>query len=139
MSTVLIIVIVVAVVVLIGLLFGLTRGRRIAAERRQERELNRRRQQAVTEHREAADVRTGRAEEAEHRARVASALAERERAEARLHEETAQAHEQGLADEDLMRDDRAPEREAANGHEYPEAEADREEVAADPSRQNVDR
>lgn len=109
MSTVLIIVIVVVVVVLVAALFGVVRGRRVAAERRHERELTRRRERAATEHREAAELRTGRAEEADHRARVAGALAERERAEARLHEETARAHERGLADEDLMREDPAEE------------------------------
>jgi uncharacterized protein HemY len=105
MSTVLIVVIVFVVVVLVLALFGVVRGRRMAAERRHRRELARRRQRAATEHREAADLRTGRAEEAEHRARVAGALADRERAEARLHEETAVAHERGLADEDVGRED----------------------------------
>ena len=56
---------------------------------------NQRREQAVTEHREAAEARSGRADEAEHRARLATARAERERAEARLHEESARAHEMG--------------------------------------------
>ncbi len=126
MSTVLIIVIVVAVVVVIGLLFAVTKGRRVAAERRQERELNRRREHAVSEHREAAEARTGRAEEAEHHARVASAVAERERAEARLHEETARSHELGLADEDLMRDDPAT---ATRGRERPRLSAKRKPSA----------
>ena len=108
MSTVLIVVIVVvAVILLVGLLLGLTRGRRVAAERRRERELTQRREQAVSEHREAAQSRVSAAEEAEHRARVAGAVAERERAEARLHEERARAHELGLADDDLMREERA--------------------------------
>ena len=88
-----------------ALLFASTRGRRVAAERRRERELGRRREQAITENRQAAETRTGRAEEAEHRARLASAVAERERAEARVHEERAHAHEQGLNDDELMHDE----------------------------------
>jgi FtsZ-interacting cell division protein ZipA len=107
MSTVLIVVIVVAIIVVAALLVGLTRGRRMAAERREQRALARRREQAVGEHREAAQARTGAAEEAEHRARLAGAVAERERAEARLHEEQARTHELGLADEDLMSQERA--------------------------------
>jgi type II secretory pathway pseudopilin PulG len=106
MSTVVIVVIVVAVILLVALLFALTKGRRVAAERRQQRELEQRRQQAVSEHREAAQERTGAAEEAEHRARLAGAVADRERAEARLHEERARTHELGLADDDLMREER---------------------------------
>jgi FtsZ-interacting cell division protein ZipA len=107
MSTVLIVVIVVvALIVVAALLFGLTRGRRVAAERRRARELAQRRERAVTEHREAAQERAGAAEEAEHRARLAGAVAERERAEASLHEERARAHEHGLADEDLTREPR---------------------------------
>jgi type II secretory pathway pseudopilin PulG len=106
MSTGLIVVIVVVVLILLAaLMFAATRGRRVAAERRRERELNQRREQAITEHREAAEARTGAAEEAEHRARVAGAVAERERAEARLHEERALAHERGLNDDELMRDE----------------------------------
>jgi type II secretory pathway pseudopilin PulG len=107
MSIVLIVVIVVVVIVLVGLLFAMTRGRRVAAERRRERELTQRREAAVSEHREAAQARTGAAEEADHRARVAGAVADRERAEARLHEERARTHELGLADDDLMRDERS--------------------------------
>ncbi len=106
MSTVLIVVIiVVAVILLAGLVLGMTRGRRVAERRRQERLLEQRREEAVSEHREAAQARTGAAEEAEHRARVAGAVAERERAEARLHEERARAHEMGLNDDELMRED----------------------------------
>lgn len=106
MSVLLIVIIVVAVIVLVGLVFGLTKGRQAAARKRQERELTQRREQAVSEHREAAQARVGAADEAEHRARVAGAVAERERAEARLHEERARAHELGLNDDELMREER---------------------------------
>jgi len=106
MSTWLIVVIIVAVIVLLALVVAATRGRKLAAERRRERELARRRERAAGEHREAAQARVGAAEEAEHRARLANAVAERERADAQLHEERARAHERGLADDDLMREDR---------------------------------
>jgi FtsZ-interacting cell division protein ZipA len=107
MSTGLIVVIVVvAVIIIAALLFALTRGRRVAAERARERELSQRRRAAVSEHREAAQSRVGAAEEAEHRARVAGAVAERERAEARLHEERARSHELGLHDDELMQQQR---------------------------------
>jgi FtsZ-interacting cell division protein ZipA len=103
MSTWLIVVIVIAVVVIVALLLVM---RRAAVRKRGERQLAKRRERAVTEHREAAQTRTGAAEEAEHRARLAGAVAERERAEARLHEERARAHELGLADQDLREDAR---------------------------------
>ena len=137
MSTGLIVVIIVVVVVVLAvLLVGLTRGRRVAAERRRERELSQRRENAVSEHREAAQARIGAADEAEHHARVAGAVAERERAEARLHEERARAHELGLADDDLMPEDRAT---AANGNAT-EQEAAVEEAPAQGGRiENGDR
>jgi biopolymer transport protein ExbB/TolQ len=142
MSTVLIVVIVVVAVIVVGaLLFAMTRGRRIAAERRRQRVLESRREQAVTEHREAAEARSGRADEAEHRARVATAMADRERAEARLHEETARSHEMGLADDDLMRDDSGEtgRRERIVKDRDDERVDERDQVAADSPRQNSDR
>jgi FtsZ-interacting cell division protein ZipA len=93
MSTGLIIVIV-AVIVIIGLLLmALPRMR----ARREERELENRRQQAVETHRGEAQLKETRAEHAER-------IAQKERAEAQLHESRAQLHEQGLADDDLERD-----------------------------------
>ena len=141
MSTVVIVVIVVVAVIVLGaLLFALTRGRRVAAERRRQRVLESRREQAVTEHRQAAEARSGRADEAEHRARVATAMADRERAEARLHEETARSHELGLADDDLMRDDSGETgRERIVEDREDEPVDEREQVAADSRRQNSDR
>lgn len=106
MSTGVIVAIVVVAVILIALLLAIPRMRSRAAERRRERELSERREQAVAGHRQAAEVGVGRAEEAEHRARLANAVAERERAEARLHEERARAHERGMNDDELMSEER---------------------------------
>ncbi|MBV9944699.1 MAG: hypothetical protein JO262_21420 [Solirubrobacterales bacterium] len=117
MSALLIVIIVVAVILLIGLVFGAMRGRRAATQKREERRLVRRREEAAGEHRQVAEARTGAAAEAEHRARVAGAIAERERAEARLHEERARAHEMGLADDELMRDGRTERDTGAEGYE----------------------
>jgi len=105
MSTGLIIAIVVVVVVVLaaGLLFSRARGR--LRVKQHERELGRRREAAVDEHREAAETRSEHAEAAEHRARIAEAEAQRERAEAQLHSERAQVHEQGLADHELVREE----------------------------------
>ena len=116
MSALLIIIIVVAVILLIGLAFGAIKGRRVAAQKREERRLIRRREEAASEHRQVAEARTGAAEEAEHRARVAGAVAERERAEAKLHEERARAHELGLADDDLAREGRTEREAGAEGY-----------------------
>jgi len=66
------------------------------------RELERRREQAVTESREEAQQRNSRAEMAERQARIAEQEAARERAEANLHEERAALHERGLADHELI-------------------------------------
>jgi FtsZ-interacting cell division protein ZipA len=130
-------IVVVAIIVVAALLFAVGRSRRAAAERRHQRKLERRREQAATEHRDAADAGLGRADEAEHRARVATALAERERADANLHQETARAHELGLADDELPGD--APATERAADHRREEGAAEREEVLADSRRQNTDR
>src|SRR5690349_5235246 len=145
MSTVLIVVIVVVVIIVLALLLmGLTRGRQRAAERRQQKELEQRREQAVTEHREAAEARAGRAEEAEHRARVAGAVADRERAEARLHEERARAHEMGLGDEDLMRGEQTTRDQTARGEttrreQTATESATRTDVQSAPRERNGDR
>lgn len=141
MSTVLIVVIiVVALILLAGLLFGLTRGRRVAERKRQERVLTQRREQAVSEHREAAEARSGAAEEAEHRARVAGAVAERERAEARLHEERARAHEMGLNDDQLMREERSGGRsEIVTEREERVVDGDRDESVAPPAQAQTGR
>lgn len=130
-------IVVVAIIVLAVLLFAVGASRRAAAERRRRRQLERRRERAATAHRDAAGAGVGRAEEAEHRARVAGALAERERAEARLHEETARAHELGLADDELTGDGAATERSATTERE--EVGAGREQVTADSRRQSSDR
>jgi ABC-type multidrug transport system fused ATPase/permease subunit len=95
MSTAAIIIIVVVVLVAIALIaFALPRMR---ANRRQ-RELERRRGEVADAHREHASVRATRADEAEQ-------IAARERAEAELHETRARLHEQGLADDELERDE----------------------------------
>jgi ABC-type multidrug transport system fused ATPase/permease subunit len=95
MSTAAIIIIVVVVLVAIALIaFALPRMR---ANRRQ-RELERRRGEVADTHREHAAARATRAEEAEQ-------IAARERAEAELHETRARMHEQGLADDELERDE----------------------------------
>jgi hypothetical protein len=100
--------------------------------------LTQRRERAVSEHREAAEARAGAAQDAEHRARLQGAVAERERAEARLHEEQARAHELGLADDDLMREDRGVngDERRVNGDEVRTARG--EEVATDARGRGVD-
>jgi FtsZ-interacting cell division protein ZipA len=110
MSTgIIVAIVVVAVIVVALLLLATTRMRRAAGERRRERELTQRREQAATGHRRAADARLGRAQEAEHRARLAGAVAERERADAQLHEERARANEMGLNDNELIGEERVAE------------------------------
>jgi hypothetical protein len=75
-----------------------------ARVKRREHELDQRRDQVVTEHREEAGVRNRQAEEAEQRARIAEQEAQRARAEAQLREEKAAMHERGMADHDLIGD-----------------------------------
>ena len=104
MSTGLIIVIIVVVVILAALLVALPRIRAGARARAEQRELSRRRDRAVTEHREEADTRAQRADAAERQARIAEAEAQRERAEADMHRERAALHEEGLADHELTDD-----------------------------------
>ena len=103
MSTAIIIVVVVVVVALVltGLWFLLPRARVM----RRERELSRRREHKVGEHREEAEVRGRRAETAAKRSQVAAAEAERERAEAQVHESKAKLHERELADHELVAED----------------------------------
>ena len=67
--------------------------------RGQERKLNKARGRAAEGHRELADERM-------ERARLAERQAQRERAEAELHQSRAEMHERGLADDRL---DEAPE------------------------------
>jgi flagellar biosynthesis/type III secretory pathway M-ring protein FliF/YscJ len=62
--------------------------------RKQERQLNKARGRAAEGHREVAEDRM-------ERARLAERQAQRERAEAELHESRAQMHERGLADDQL--------------------------------------
>jgi FtsZ-interacting cell division protein ZipA len=96
MSTGAIIAIVIIAVVLIAILaFAMPRMR----ARRQERKLNKARGRAAEGHRELADERM-------ERARLAERQAQRERAEAELHQSRADMHERGLADDRL---DDAPE------------------------------
>jgi hypothetical protein len=73
-----------------------------------ERELGQRRERAITEHREVAESRSRRADEAERRARIAEQEARRERAEAQLREEKAGLHERGMADDELISDEERP-------------------------------
>ena len=70
--------------------------------RARQREIDQRRDRAVTEHRGAAEERTKQAELAERKARIAEQEAQRERAEAQLHEERAAMHEEGLVDHELV-------------------------------------
>jgi flagellar biosynthesis/type III secretory pathway M-ring protein FliF/YscJ len=88
-------IVIIAVVVLAILAFAMPRMR----ARSQERKLNQARGRAAEGHRELADERM------EH-ARLAEAQAQRERAEAELHQSRADMHERGLADDRL---DDAPE------------------------------
>jgi FtsZ-interacting cell division protein ZipA len=107
MSTGLIIAIVVVVVVLILAGLILSRARAGIRAKRRERELGRRRDTAVEQHKTAAETRAERADAAEQRARIAQQEAQRERAEAELHRERASMVEQGHADDQLMADDEA--------------------------------
>ena len=96
MSTGAIVVIVIAALIILAVLaFVLPRMR----ARSQERKLSRARGQAAEGHREIAEDRM-------ERARLAERQAQRERAEAELHESRASMHERGLADDRL---DDAPE------------------------------
>jgi hypothetical protein len=94
MTTATIIAIVVIALILLAIVaFVLPRSR----ARAREREVIRRREEVAGAHREVAQERETRAEQAE---RVARA----ERAEAELHASRAELHEQGLADDELDAD-----------------------------------
>jgi ABC-type siderophore export system fused ATPase/permease subunit len=91
MSTATIVAIVVVAVIAIAILaFVMPRMR----ARGQERKLNKARGRAAEGHRELADERM-------ERARLAERQAQRERAEAELHQSRADMHERGLADDRL--------------------------------------
>jgi FtsZ-interacting cell division protein ZipA len=83
-------IVVIAVVVIAILAFAMPRMR----ARSQERKLNKARGRAAEGHREVADERM-------ERARLAERQAQRERAEAELHQSRADMHERGLADDRL--------------------------------------
>ena len=100
MSTGLIIAIVVVVLILVALLFLLPRMRAKTQERKARRELESRRDQVATEHRETASSRASEAERAEQAAQRARA----QRAEADHHEAQAKMHDRGLADDQLVED-----------------------------------
>lgn len=100
MSTALLIVIIVVVVVVILAAVMLLIPRMRAAAR--QREIDQRRDRAVTRHRGDAEESTKQAELAERHARIAQQEAQRERAEAQLHEERADMHEEGLVDHELV-------------------------------------
>lgn len=95
---------VVAAIILIALIVMLPRMRERTRVRKAERELQQRRGRVADEHRQEADTRAERAQEAEARARMAEQEARRERAEADLHQERATAHERGYADDELIDD-----------------------------------
>src|SRR3954470_5234932 len=96
MCTAAIIVIVIAILIVLALvLVALPRMR----ARKRERELENRRGEVASAHRDQAETRATRAQEAEQ-------IAARERAEAELHESQAKLHERGLADDELD-DDRS--------------------------------
>lgn len=97
-------ILVIVALVLIGLLVLLPRMRAKAAERKAANELESRRERVATEHRDQADTRSTRAEEAERKAAIAQQSAQSERAEAERHEQQAQLHERGLADDSLIDD-----------------------------------
>lgn len=100
MSTAVLIVIIVVVVALILAAVMLVIPRMRAAAR--QREIDQRRDRAVTRHRGEAEERTKQAELAERHARIAQQEAQRERAEAQLHAERADMHEEGLVDNELV-------------------------------------
>jgi biopolymer transport protein ExbB/TolQ len=86
-------IVVIALIVLAIVAFVLPRSR----ARARERQVTRRRDEVAGAHREVAEERLSRAQQAE---RVARA----ERAEAELHESRAELHEEGLADDELDAD-----------------------------------
>ena len=115
MSTGTIIVIVIAAVIVLAILAMLMPRMRA---RRQERQINQARGRAAEGHREVADERM-------ERARLAERQAERERAEAEVHQSRARLHEDGLADDEL---DAAPEPSGRFGRDR-ESTTDRERTS----------
>ena len=105
MSTGVIIAIVVVVVIALVAIALFMRTRGVVRRKQRERELGRRRDAAAEIHNEAASQRNERAEAAQERARMAELEAQRERTEAEMHTRHAKAHEQGLADDELIRED----------------------------------
>jgi biopolymer transport protein ExbB/TolQ len=105
MSTGVIIAIVVVVVIALVAIASFARMRGAVRRKQRERELGRRRDTAADVYRDAATDRNRHADAAEERARLAELEAQRERAEAELHAQHAQVHEQGLADDELIRED----------------------------------
>ncbi len=103
MSTGVIVAIVVAAVIVVGLVIALT-----VRARSGERALRQRRNEAAAASRADAELKVREAEQAEHRARLAGAEAERHRAESRVRSERAEAFEQGLADEHLRDEEDTP-------------------------------
>jgi hypothetical protein len=104
MTTGAIIAIVVAALIIIALIaFLMPRAR----ARREQRELETRREQRAGEHRQEAELREREAAEAEQRARLAEREAEVQRAQAELHNEKAGLHERGMADDELVENDEA--------------------------------
>jgi flagellar biosynthesis/type III secretory pathway M-ring protein FliF/YscJ len=96
--------IIIAIIVVVVLVIALVAARPALKRRRDERELETRRDRAVEHHRGAAEGRRVHAELAEQKA-------QRERAEAELQETRADMHEKGLADDELRRGDGEAERE----------------------------
>jgi len=78
------------------------RMREKARMQKRERELEQRRDRVAGEHREHADARQREAQQAEQKARLAQAEAEKQRAEADLHQERAKTYESGMADHELV-------------------------------------
>ena len=91
--TAVIIIVIVVLVVLAVVFVAMPRAR----ARKRERELEHRRGEVASAHRDQAEARATRAQEAEQ-------IAARERAEAELHETRAKLHDQGLADDELASD-----------------------------------
>ena len=102
MSTGLIVIIAVVVIALIVLAVLIPRMRARAELKRREKDLEYRRDQVASAHRESAAESEQRAEAASQRARIAEQEARREQAEAELAKERAALHERGLADDELI-------------------------------------
>jgi flagellar biosynthesis/type III secretory pathway M-ring protein FliF/YscJ len=95
--------IIIAIIVVVVLVIALLALRPAIRRKRDERELENRRDRAVDHHR-------GEAEERRVHAELAEQKAQRDRAEAELQESRANMHEKGLADDELRRGDGEGER-----------------------------